>query len=83
MATRRASRHNSKGIRHNSIRAADAYRALIRWPDGSSSTFGNHDRARVLAVARGKSAAGATVDFQEHQGWCVYKTTRTFHPGAP
>ncbi|MFJ7990281.1 hypothetical protein [Streptomyces sp. NPDC096351] len=80
MTNRRAPRRNSKGNRHSSVRSTDAYRILIHWPNGQQGTFGNNDRARVLAVARVNTANGATVELQEHQGWCVYKTTRTLHP---
>ncbi|MFC8008725.1 hypothetical protein [Streptomyces cinereoruber] len=83
MPTRRVSRHNSKGIRRTSTKSAAAYRALIHWPTGTSTTYDSHDRARILAIAQKKATAGATVEFQEHQGWCTYKTTRILRPDTP
>lgn len=81
MTKRPGSRPNQRGNQHGSLSRTDAYRLLIHWPNRPEpSTFRTSDRARARSVARRKATAGATVAFQEHENWGVYRTTRTYTP---
>ena len=80
MAKRPGTKANRRGNRRTSLSSTDTYRVLAAGPDGTTSTFANSDKARVLATARRHLAAGATVTFQKHQQWGVYRTLWTRRP---
>lgn len=67
------------GPRPYSISAPDKYRLLIHYPE-RTHYFSTSDRARARRITRHHTAGGARVDFQIHQNWDVYTTTRTYTP---
>jgi len=75
-------KRNGHGPRPYSYSAPAKYRLIIHWPH-RTHTFTTSDKARARRIARHHASGGAHVDFQTHQNWDVYTTTRTYTPETP
>ncbi|MEU6979661.1 hypothetical protein [Streptomyces sp. NPDC046371] len=81
MARRRGARSNHRGNHNTSLSSHDRYRLLATWPHGGQSDLKTSDENRARAIARENSSRGATVEFQVHEGWGVYRTVDTYRQG--
>lgn len=81
MAKTRHSKHKRTGHAKVSLSAPEKYRLVITYPgDPTTRHFTTSDLAQARTIARRNVATGARVDFQHHQGWGRYTTTRTYQP---